>query len=69
MITLQFKTNVKCGGCIATITPFMNSDPKIQSWNADISSVDKILTVTGEHISNEYVIELLRKAGYLAVPA
>ncbi|MCK9616919.1 MAG: hypothetical protein M0R21_03700 [Lentimicrobiaceae bacterium] len=67
MITLQFKTNLKCGGCVAAITPFLNSDPNIHSWSADINSPDKILLVSGEHLTGEYVIELLKKAGYIAV--
>ena len=65
METLKFKTNIKCGGCIATVTPFLNADENIEKWGVDLLSADRILTVETNHSSNE-VTELLKKAGYVA---
>jgi copper chaperone len=59
----QFKTNVKCGACVAAITPAMeklNAD-----WKVDLTHVDRILTVEGE-ISEEEVIHALESSGYKA---
>lgn len=65
METLKFKTNIKCSGCIATITPFLNGDKNIDSWEVDLNSSDRILTVTTDEPAGE-VTELLKKAGYTA---
>lgn len=65
METLKFKTNIKCGGCIATVTPFLNADENIEKWGVDLLSADRVLTVETNHSSNE-VTELLKKAGYVA---
>ena len=65
METLKFKTNIKCGGCIATVTPFLNADENIEKWGVDLLSADRILTVETNHSSNE-ITDLLKKAGYVA---
>jgi len=65
MHTIQFKTNIKCGGCIATVTPYLN---KISNkWSVDIDNPDKILSIeTEETVSPKEVIEVLDTAGYKA---
>lgn len=65
METLKFKTNIKCGGCIATVAPFLNEIKSISSWEVDTSSPDKVLTVEGT-AGQEQVIQTLEKAGYNA---
>jgi len=65
METLKFKTNIKCGGCIATVTPFLNGDENIENWQVDLESADRILTVETVHSADE-VTELVKKAGYNA---
>jgi copper chaperone len=66
METLKFKTNVKCGGCIATVTPFLNQVKGIEKWSVDTSNPMKILTVETENLQPEVIIETLKKAGYKA---
>ena len=66
METLIFKTNIKCGGCIATVTPFLNSLNAISSWEVDTAAPDKILTVRGENITAPDIISKLKEAGYNA---
>ena len=66
METLKFKTNVKCNNCVAKISPYLDESDKITEWNVDIENPDRILTVTGNDITNEYVKETLLKAGYKA---
>ncbi len=65
MTTLKFKTNIKCNGCIATVTPYLESETSIQKWNVDIRNPEKILTVEGEQINQNSVEEKVREAGFL----
>lgn len=65
MKTLHFKTNIKCGSCIAAVSPELNFKDKIQDWGVDISSPDKILTITTDYTEAE-VKEILEKVGYKA---
>jgi copper chaperone len=67
METQKYKTNIKCGACIATVTPFLNSIPKIDHWEVDITNPDKTLTIQAkEALKPAEVIEALNKAGYQA---
>ncbi|GAA0560306.1 heavy-metal-associated domain-containing protein [Chitinophaga japonensis] len=67
METLKFKTNIKCSGCIATVTPFLNEVSGQDSWKVDLESPDKVLVVDSSRaISGADVIEALQKAGYRA---
>lgn len=60
----KFKTNVKCGACVAAITPEMN---KLENadWKVDLSHPDRIMAVEGDATPKQ-VIEALEKAGYKA---
>ncbi len=66
MGTSKFKTNIKCGGCVATITPFLNEQQEISRWSVDTTTADKLLTVEGK-LSDERVVDLVEKAGFTAV--
>ena len=64
MKTLKFKTNINCGGCIANAKPYLDTVENVQEWHVDTNNPDKILTVTGDAVSAEKVIEKVKKAGY-----
>jgi len=64
MKTIKFKTNINCSGCIAAVTPFLNSEKEILSWEVDTNDKNKILTVTTENLSAEKIQQVLEKAGY-----
>lgn len=67
METLKFKTNIKCGGCIATVTPFLNDIPEITKWEVDTDNPEKILTVeASDELNADTVVNTLEKAGYVA---
>jgi len=66
MNTLKFKTNVKCGGCIASVTPHLNQAKGIVSWNVDTTNPLKIMTVKTEGISAEEITSIMKTAGYQA---
>lgn len=63
MTSMKFKTNINCGGCIASVTPHLNKIEGI-SWNVDTENPDKILTVDSEKVSEAEIIEAVKKAGF-----
>ena len=68
METVQFKTNIKCSGCIATVTPMLNELVGHDNWEVDIQSPDKILTVSTEQAGKQEIKQAVEKAGYKAEP-
>ncbi|SEW42594.1 heavy-metal-associated domain-containing protein [Chitinophaga arvensicola] len=66
MSTTQFKTNIKCSGCIATVTPVLNELVGSDNWKVDLASADKVLTVTKEHLDKSEIRNAIEKAGYKA---
>ncbi|MCY7359809.1 MAG: copper chaperone [Rudanella sp.] len=69
METLNFKTNIKCGGCIAAVTPYLNAIEQLDGWNVDTASPNKILTVqTTDTRIGEEVKKAVERAGYKAEP-
>jgi copper chaperone len=67
MMTLRFKTTMKCDGCVQTVTPFLNEIKGIENWKVDLYGEDKLLTIEG-NVDPQEVIRQLQKAGYKAVP-
>ena len=68
MKTLQFKTNIKCSGCVAAVTPFLEAEKTIEQWQVETANPSKILTVQGEIINEDQVITAVKKAGYSIEP-
>jgi copper chaperone CopZ len=67
MNTLQFKTNIKCSGCVAKTTPYLNEAVGEDNWEVDVQNPNKILTVaTDAKVDEATVVEALKKAGYTA---
>lgn len=64
METLQFKTNINCGGCVAKVTPHLNEETDIKNWKVDTTNPQKILTVEAEVGSAEKIIEVVNRAGF-----
>ena len=65
MKELKFKTNIKCLGCVAKVTPHIQGAEGIESWEVDITTPDKILTVKGD-VSAEEVAAVVAGAGFQA---
>lgn len=65
---IQFKTNIKCGGCIATVTPFLNEAVGESNWQVDVQNPNKVLTVTATGVTAEVVEQAVKQAGYKAEP-
>lgn len=67
MKTLKFKTNINCGGCIAKISPSLNSAKGIEKWSVDTVAPEKILSIETNNLTEAEVITIVTKAGYKAV--
>ena len=67
MNQIQFKTNINCGGCIKSVTPFLNSLDDLDAWQVNTAVPEKILTVETEISPNEMeqkVIAAVSQAGF-----
>ena len=68
MGTLKFKSNIKCGGCIAKVTPVLNQTEGINKWEVDILTPEKILSVETETLKADDIIKAVASAGFKAEP-
>lgn len=64
----KFKTNINCGGCIASVKPHLDNANEIAQWEVDTGSKDKVLTVKSEGITEQEIIETVQKAGFKIEP-
>lgn len=64
MTMRKFKTNLNCSNCVAAVTPYLQSDPAIHSWQVDTTTPEKVLTVEGDNPSREAVSSLVARAGF-----
>lgn len=66
METIKLKTNIKCGGCVAAVTPFLNQSVGEGNWQVDTQNPDKVLTVKTDGVSAGAVQKAVQQAGYKA---
>jgi copper chaperone len=66
MKTIEVKTNIMCGSCIAKVTPVLNETFGEDNWKVDTRNPKKILTVSAEDANETDVIKAVEKAGYKA---
>ena len=57
MKTLQFKTNINCGGCVKAVTPTLNQEAGAGNWQVDTANPDKILTISSDQLTTAQVVE------------
>ncbi len=57
-IKATFKTNINCGNCIKSVTPFLNELDNVENWQVDTANPDKILTVELEN--EEAVVDVVK---------
>ena len=63
-----FATNLKCGKCVAAVTPLFDGHPEVDSWNVDTSVPQKWLTVTGR-AGDDTIRGLVAEAGFRILDA
>jgi copper chaperone len=66
MERIRLKTSLKCNGCVATITPYLNNLKGLEKWSVDLNDPQRILTADISGINPEDVIAVLKNAGYYA---
>lgn len=66
METVQFKTNIKCSGCIAAVTPVLNELAGEDNWEVDLLSPDKVLTVSTDKADQQQIKKAIEEKGYKA---
>lgn len=64
MKVLQFKTNINCNNCVRAVTGFLDEVPGVKEWGVDTDNPDKILTVKGENVTEEQIVEAVEDAGF-----
>jgi copper chaperone len=64
MADFKFKTNIKCGGCIAAVTPFLDKVSGIEKWEVDTTIPEKVLTVTCNLTDTTSIENAVKEAGY-----
>lgn len=60
---MKFKTNIRCDGCVAKVTPGLNETAGANNWSVDLQNPDRILHVNKEMNSTQ-IQEALIKSGY-----
>jgi copper chaperone len=65
METIKFKTTIKCSGCIAKATPFLNEALGEENWKVDTNNPLKVLSVTGENDKTK-IVQAVENAGFKA---
>lgn len=64
MAKQQFKTTIKCAGCLEKVTPFLNEKLSSEEWSVDIFTPAKVLTVTSDKVTTEEVESTVKQAGF-----
>jgi copper chaperone CopZ len=65
MNTLKFKTNIKCTGCLAAVTPLLNKTAGENNWQVNLEDPQRILTVESGKTESE-IIAAVSEAGFEA---
>jgi copper chaperone len=63
---MKFKTNIKCGGCIATVSPVLDQAVGAGNWQVDLVDPAKILDITADAIDAQHIQKILAAVGYQA---
>ena len=62
----KFHTNLNCENCVRTASVILNRMDEIEDWHVDTDNENKPLTIKGENIDNEKVINGLARVGFKA---
>ncbi len=67
MVTVKLKTNLKCSGCVAAVGPHLEQIDGLLSWEADLNTADRVVTLELTHPEQaELVKAAFKAAGYTA---
>ena len=66
MKKLQFKTNIQCSTCLSKVSPKLNEQTGIHTWQVDLQDPNRTLTVETETLEPEDIRKAVLKAGFIA---
>ena len=66
MKKLQFKTNIQCSNCLSKVSPKLNEQSGIRTWQVDLQDPDRTLTVETDTLNPEDIKKAVLKAGFIA---
>lgn len=66
MTTFKFKTNINCGNCIRSVTPFLNELDGVEEWKVDTDNPDKVLTVESDANDASEILKAISESGFSA---
>jgi len=64
MTIRTYRTDLRCAGCVAAISPQFDAEPGIARWSADVDSPAKVLTIESDSVSPSRIGEMLAVHGY-----
>lgn len=66
MTTFKFKTNINCGSCIRSVTPFLNELDSVEEWSVDTEDPNKVLTVESDSNNASEILKAISESGFSA---
>lgn len=63
---MKFKTNIKCGGCIAAVSPTLDQAVGAGNWQVDLVDPGRILDIPSDNVDPQYIQKILAAIGYQA---
>ncbi len=66
MKELKFKSNINCTGCLSKVRPVLDNEEKIETWEVNLQSDDRVLTVKTNDMEVKEVQEKLAEVGFEA---
>ena len=63
---VEFKTNLKCGACVAKVEAALNALIGVGKWRVDLSHVERTLVIEEESLDVNRVSAVLSELGYRA---
>ena len=61
-----FTTNIQCSNCLSKVSPKLNEQVGIQTWQVDLQDPNRTLTVETENLESEDIRKAVLKAGFIA---
>lgn len=59
----SFSTNINCGSCVRSVTPFLDEVEGVTIWRVDVEDERKLLTVEGT-ADTAAIVKMVEEAGF-----
>ena len=65
---MKFKSNIKCGACVAKVTPVLDEVVGSAQWSVDLVDPNRVLSIIREGVQTEVLKTRLSAIGYQIEP-